>query len=212
MAGTERKGIQYALARVFSTVLQPLLMPLYGVLLILNANSYMALFLPPQTKMYIIITVLVCTLVVPALFIFLLNAIGMLEDLRMNNRKERILPLAVILLAYGLCAILIGRAPAPLALLAMAAGVVCIVIALIVTPFWKISLHMTGAGGVYALLLFLGMAESRDFTVYMMVATLLVGVLAWARLYLGRHTPAQVAAGFFGGFVASMIVIMLIRF
>ncbi len=209
MTETNSKGIPYALARLTSTILQPLVMPVYAVLIMLYANSYMALLFPPQAKMSIILTVVVCTMVVPALFILLLNAIGALEDLRMNNRRERIVPLIVVMLAYGLCAVLIMRKPgADLIFTGMLAAMACIAVALVVTPFWKISLHMTGIGGVYAILLLIGINEHSDFSTYMIIATLLVGALAWSRLYLGRHTPAQVAAGFFGGFVASSLVML----
>lgn len=211
MAEADKKGVQYALARMVSTVLQPLVMPLYALLIILNANSYMALLLPPQTKTFLIMTVVICTVVIPALFIILLNAMGALEDLKMNNRKERVVPLIVIMLAYILCAVLIlTRTTADLAFVGMMSAVACIALALVVTPFWKISLHMTGIGGVYAILLFIGMAEPGDFTIPMAVATILSGMLAWSRLYLGRHTPAQVVAGFFGGFAASSLVIVIL--
>lgn len=210
MADTDMKGIQYALARMVSTVLQPLLMPLYAMLIMLNGSSYMALLFPPQTKMFLIITVIVCTLVIPALFILLLNAIGALEDLKMNNRRERVVPLIVIMLTYGLCAVVIMlKVSTGLPFVGMIAAISCIAVALAVTPFWKISLHMTGIGGVYAILLLLGINEPADFTMPMMIATLLVGALAWSRLYLGRHTPAQVAAGFFGGFFASSLVFLV---
>ena len=210
MTDTSIKKFQYALARVVSTILQPLLMPLYAMLIMLNGSSYMALLFPPQVKMFLIITVIICTLVVPALFIFFLNAIGALEDLRMNNRKERMVPLIVIMLTYALCAFIIMRkVSVDLAFTGMMAAIACIALALIVTPFWKISLHMTGIGGVYAILLLLGIREPGDFTTPMMVATLLVGLLAWSRLYLGRHTPAQVSAGFFGGFMASILVFLV---
>lgn len=198
-------------ARVISTVLQPLLMPLYALLIILNANSYMALLVPAKVKFFLLITVTFCTMVIPALTLGLLNALGMLEDLRMTIRRERVLPLGIILVTYGLCAYIIyTRTTADLAFIAVMAAIACILLALILTPFWKISLHMIGIGGVYALLLFLGMAEPADFTGAMIVATLLVGLLAASRLYLGRHTPAQVAAGFFGGFVVSALTILFI--
>lgn len=211
MTDTVSKRIQHALARMASTILQPLLMPLYAMLIMLNGSSYMVLLFPPQVKMFLILTVIVCTLVIPALFIFFLNAMGALEDLKMNNRRERVVPLIVIMLTYALCALIIVlKVSTGLAFSGMMAAIACIAVALVVTPFWKISLHMTGIGGVYAILLFLGIHEPGDFTIPMTVATLLAGVLAWSRLYLGRHTPAQVLAGFFGGFLAASLVLFIL--
>lgn len=201
-------GLALFASRVVSIVLQPLLMPLYALLILLKGNSFMALLVPTNEKLFLVLVVAVCTLVIPALALGLLNAVGALEDLRMNKHKERIVPLIIILGTYSLCAyIIMSRTSADLIFIAMLTAISCILLALVVTPFWKISLHMTGIGGVYAILLFLGMVEVRDFTGAMMVATILVGLLAWARLYLGRHTPAQVAAGFLGGFTVASLTI-----
>ena len=198
-------------ARLISTVLQPLLMPLYALLIILNANSYMAMLVPTKIKVFLLITVIFSTLIIPALTLGLLKVLGLLEDLRMNIRKERILPLGIILISYAVCAyIMYEWSIVDLVYIAIMAAVACILFALIITPFWKVSLHMIAIGGVYALLLFLGMAEPADFTGARIPATILAGLLAASRLYLGRHTLAQVAVGFLGGFVVSAITILFI--
>lgn len=210
MTQTNKRSLTSKLASVVSTVLQPLMMPLYTLLIMFYANSFMANFLPVQAKIYLIVVVLVCTLIIPAIFLILLNAVGALESLQMNNRKERVVPLIVIFMTYSFCALLVSRSSVDLAFLSVMAALSCITFALIVTPFWKISLHMIGIGGVYAMLLFVGMAEHSDFTWAMILATLLAGALAWARLHLGRHTPMQVAAGFLGGVAAASLTILFL--
>lgn len=198
-------------ARIVSTVLQPLFMPLYALLIILNANSFIAILVPPRVKLLLVLTVVLCTMILPGITLVLLSAFGALENLRMNNRKERIVPLVIILFTYIFCAYLIlDWTGIDLIFMAIMSAVSCIVLALLVTTFWKISLHMIGIGGVYALLFVLGIAELRDFSGAMITATLLAGLLAASRLYLGRHTPMQVAAGFAGGFIVSMLTMMFI--
>jgi membrane-associated phospholipid phosphatase len=198
-------------ARVISAVFQPLLLPLYALLIIFNANSFVAVMVPLRAKLLIVSAVALFTLILPGVIIGVFNALGALEDFRMNRRRERVVPLAIILVSYVSCAYMVlAWTKIDLVFMALMAAVSCIVLALIVTSFWKISLHMTGMGGIYALLFVLGIAEPRDFTWAMALATLVAGLVAASRLYLGRHTPAQVAAGFVGGFVVSMLTLMLI--
>ena len=68
-----------------------------------------------------------------------------------------------------------------------AAHTIVIGTVLVVTLYWKISVHAAGAAGVATLVTALVGAPT--------VAFLPVLLVAWSRLYLGRHTLSQVAAG-----------------
>ncbi|MCL6521706.1 MAG: phosphatase PAP2 family protein [Firmicutes bacterium] len=71
----------------------------------------------------------------------------------------------------------------------------------LVTLRWKISLH-TGAIGATTggLAFFFAQAgQPRAALLALAVGTLLGAAVAWSRLRLGRHTPAQVVAGFLFG-------------
>ena len=84
------------------------------------------------------------------------------------------------------------------------------IFALIVTPFWKISLHMIGMGCITAMFYLLNIAGMGQMFWALVVSIICSGALASARLQLQSHNLAQIAAGFFGGFIIAMIAILFI--
>jgi membrane-associated phospholipid phosphatase len=75
--------------------------------------------------------------------------------------------------------------------------------ALVVTLWWKLSLHTAAAAGTVAVLVV-------TFGPALVLAVPMVGLVAWARVRLGDHTPAQTLAGAaLGGLVATTVFILL---
>ena len=112
-----------------------------------------------------------------------------LSDRHVAIRNQRHLPLAVSIgfVLVGLLVLKIGGAPDPLVALvaAMEAGLAT---SLLVTLFWKVSVHAAVVAGAEAILVL-------DFGPWLLVFTPIVLLVAWARVQLGHHTIAQVAAG-----------------
>ena len=92
----------------------------------------------------------------------------------------------------------------------MLAAACCEVMCLVVSRYWKISLHLTGMGAVVALFVVMNILGVGNMTVPLMVAILLSGALASARLYLGCHNGRQVLAGFCGGFVVTVLAVLFL--
>lgn len=89
------------------------------------------------------------------------------------------------------------------------AAVGCVFMGLVVSFFWKISLHMISVGGALALLFIVNISGFGTMLWVLIVGVLLTGALASSRLYLGRHTPLQVAAGFVGGFIVACAAMLI---
>ena len=112
-----------------------------------------------------------------------------LDGVFTNPRQQRtiIYLFACVLAAAGY--IVLWRLGAPVLLAAtFAAGLASIVIFLAINLYWKISLHTAFIAGAVTILVIVygGMTA---WTV------LLLFPVAWARITLGQHTPAQAAAG-----------------
>lgn len=121
------------------------------------------------------------------------------------DRGER----PVLLLTGAACvvaALTIGRAlDAPRELLALVAAMLAgATVTLLITLFWKISMHAgVAAGTLVSLVVVLGP--------WVWLAAPLVGLIGWARLALHVHTPAQVVAGtIVGGGVAAAVMLPLL--
>jgi hypothetical protein len=73
---------------------------------------------------------------------------------------------------------------------------------LIISLFWKISLHSAGIGGITGLIIILSVAYSIDMTFFLSAAILISGLIITIRLVLNTHTVLQLVAGYVLGALA----------
>ena len=114
---------------------------------------------------------------------------GRVHDFHLPDRRDRIGPFAVAIASALLAAVVLFFLGAPDSFLAPVITALAQTVALcLITLFWQISIHSATTAGLvtYAVL---------EFGPGALVLTPLVPLVVWARLYLGRHTPAQVTAG-----------------
>lgn len=120
---------------------------------------------------------------------FLLLRLRRLGQLYPDDRRVRGVLLRQGAVCYGLgLGALYGLGATPGAL---AAGTVFVAHTLAIwwiNRFWKISIHAAGVGGAICILLASVGQGAWPFV-------LCLPAIAWARLYLGAHTPWQVGAG-----------------
>ncbi len=191
------------MAQALSWALHPFLLPLYLVILLFSQTAF-ALF-APALQWYLAGSILLYGLVLPLFAILVLRYRGVLPNLRIEQRSERILPLMVGACCYMLCAVTIGRIESALFLRKfMVAAACCELMCALVTMRWKISLHLTGMGAAVALLVVMNLLAVPRMLLPLLCTIGAAGLLASARLYLGRHTPLQVAMGFVGGFAVTL--------
>ncbi|MCI0395843.1 MAG: hypothetical protein L0332_14995 [Chloroflexi bacterium] len=133
----------------------------------------------------------------PILFIVYLLRTGRITDLHMNTTQERHLPYLVSLVgsAVALGLLLLFEGPLLLRCLALFNTIVLSVLGLVNT-IWLISIH---AASIAATALIAGRVFGPSSA---LLTVPLVILVCWARLFLRRHTPAQVAAGLALGLAA----------
>ena len=92
-----------------------------------------------------------------------------------------------------------------------AGGAAAGVINMIINFKWKISAHSAAIAGIVALLIRImheGSAQP-SVMVWIIVWVALSGLLGSARIWLGRHTVAQVFAGYAVGFLSVFLLTMI---
>lgn len=197
------------LAHGISWVLHPFLLPVYMIVLLLTATTF-ALF-PANMKFYLLWVVLLYAVLIPLLALGVLRSLGRISSYRVDDRRERLLPLLVGAACYLLCAITLAKIPSVVFLRKfMVAAACCEVLCLVVSLRWKISLHLTGMGATVALLVVMNIVSVGHMLVPLSVAILGAGALASARLYLGCHNGMQVLAGFGGGFLVATLALLFL--
>jgi len=126
-------------------------------------------------------------------------------DRHVRLREQR--PLAFLV---GIASLLIGLAlmvvlGAPRELLALVAAMgVGLIVSLLVTLLWKISVHVAVVAGAVVILVLV-------FGPLLLVLAPLVALVGWARVEVADHTPAQAIAGSWLGAAVAAVVFMLLR-
>lgn len=197
------------ISNILSWVLVPLLMPVYG--LILSFGLSILDVAPMGMRIgFTLIVAGICVLV-PMALILLLKRLGLIDDLGLNGRKERLIPYIITAVCYGGTAWFMAVKGAPLWLsLFFAGGALATIINTVINFWWKISAHAAGIAGIVALLLRIekdGSPEPELFF-WLILSIALAGILGSARVWLGRHTVWQVLAGFVVGFCSVFFLTM----
>lgn len=199
---------QTRLSRVLSWLLHPFVVPLYVLGFMLLTDGFLSR-LPASIKSYLAWIVVLYAAIVPMLSIAFMRGLGLLKNFGLHSQRSRLLPLLVGAISYVLCAITLSDvAVATIIRKFVLAAACCEVLALIVTPFWKISLHLICMGGVTAVFTLLSVAGAGQHFWALVATILLSGALASARLHLGAHNPSQIAVGYFGGLVVAMLAMI----
>ena len=191
------------LSRGISALMHPFVIPTWAVLLMLYGPTVMV-NMPPRVKFFLLGIVALNTLLLPAFSIGVLRWFRVIPDCSLQDQKTRMLPMGIVAVCYlmsnMLFAFLITRF--------LIAALCCVAFAFFVNLYWKISLHMTAAGGLLGMLAVVCYAGLANLQQALVGCLLLAGLLGSARLRLGSHNLAQVAAGAGGGAVISVVVIL----
>ncbi len=172
-----------ALARLVSQIASPPCLGIVAVLLV-AAHSAGSPDLWWWTVVY-----LALVLGPPLAYLAALYARGHVSDLDLSTREERLRPYLVAVAALALAAALLYTGGAPPLLTTLAAALALeFALLFAITLAWKISAHAAAAATLAALAVALASPLAPLWI-------LLVPLVCWARVHLGRHTITQTIAG-----------------
>lgn len=151
------------------------------------------------------LVVALCSSILPMVFIVHGARQGRWDGHHLRDRERRLVPLLVCLAltGLGLAVLLVGGAPADV-LAFDSAMLVTLTVCVVVTQWWKISLHSAVAGGAVATMVLL-------YGPLSLVGVPVLAVVAWSRVEMSDHTVAQVVAGALTGPLVGGVVFVLVR-
>lgn len=197
-------------AKIISSIFHPLLMPVIGILIIFNTDSYINYAIPFELKKAVILLVSVSTFVTPLLITLLLLQRKVIKSLEMETTKERIIPYAFTIIFYVFTLFMLKRAPLhPIIFYFIIAATLSVILAFIINIKWKISAHMIGLGGLVGALIAISFSMEVYVTQYIILALIISGVVGSSRLILNAHNQAQLYVGFLLGIFCQLLVIYL---
>ncbi len=186
----------YKISRILSIIFSPLIVPTYALALVMF-TSFMAVL--PHGVLWVIVAVIaLTTAALPLGALLVLRRLGMITDLDVSDRSQRLLPILIILICYASSWLFLSNLQTPPPVLRMWTGaIVATLLILLISPAWKISAHCAAMGAMACMI---GLEMSRMLTVcnlfpIFVVSLLLTGAVASARVWLGCHTVMQTIAG-----------------
>lgn len=196
------------LSHLLSWIFLPLFMPLFGLLiamyvpsspqsLVENDSLYLMI---DQNKWVVLFMFFVFSTVAPGLSFVILRALNVITTIDMESKRERLIPmlimLAYCLLLYFLFIVKAHNNILPKYVYALPlAGVFVTASFTLINRWIKISLHAGGAG-ILSGFIFAYSIEQVEFQFWTILFVILAsGLTIMARLFLRKHTPTEVYAG-----------------
>ncbi|MFN5692019.1 MAG: hypothetical protein ACK46Z_05920, partial [Bacteroidota bacterium] len=146
------------------------------------------------------------TAFVPAFAIFLLWRLQFINSILLLTRKERIVPFIIVMFFYWWQYYLsrhFDNQPSVLRFFYL--GIfLSTVVGLILNSYLKISLHGIAAGGAVAAVILFSWYYGLPLWIYILVTTLLAGLVASARLLISDHSSREVYIGLLTGILCQL--------
>jgi len=197
------------LYQIVSAVLHPLLIPLFGTILLFQVGIFSEL--PLNYRLYIEGLVFLNMGLVPGLGIWLLKKSGHVSDYDVSIRSERLFPYLISLISYLTACYVLFRYQMPWWVLKLFFGsILATILAFLITLKWKISAHTMSYGALVAASFLVCLTQSINPIVYFILLILLGGLQASSRLFLNAHSLSQVIGGFILGFFSVCCTFFLI--
>lgn len=202
----EGKGALSRGIRVVSIVLHPLLMPVFGILILFYSGTYLS-FIPEAAKRMITLIVAGGMFIIPLSLLPFFMYRKMISSVELTKRNERFVPLLVTAILYYFTFILLKNLGVSHLILSMLlSALISIVLLMIIGRKFNISLHAAGIAGLSGFLLALSLRYGLSSPVVLYGSFLLTGLVGSVRLKQGAHRPPEIYTGYLVGFVCSFAI------
>jgi len=194
------------LSKFISFAFHPILMPTYAILLLFTFSPLFSEFMSIKQKTQIIKLAVVFTFLLPIFSVIILKKFKIVSSFYMENQKERRWPLLFALGWFYLLLRLLETLHAHYIIVTLMLGAMLILlISVIISYFWKISLHMLGIGGVLGA--FLAIHILFGGNIFLIITLLFcAGFIGFARVNENAHSLKQVYLGFAVGVGAEFLI------
>jgi cation transport ATPase len=203
------------LARFISVIFHPLLIPTYLFLLFAFAFPAGLDPIPPDSQNVFIILIFIVTFALPALNVAILKTFGSIRSYQMTTRQERVFPFILIAVIYvAITWLFYWKSRIGLNDNFMRIMIIMdllVILATLITFFYKISIHSMAVWGVVGILIPLNkMTEVNALFFPALAVVVLAGFVMSSRLVLQVHSLKEVMWGAIAGLAGSVAGMMLL--
>ncbi len=198
------KKITHILAWTISIIMHPIIYGLLGSFVLIFSLPYYASFNVSYSIDYLTFVGLL-TYIMPLVAIPVYYSIIKISKQNVSSNHQRIFLLLSTTIIYAMSYRILHKIQVyQLVSYYILLCTVLLFISLVITYFWKISLHMIGIGGFTGILLILSYAQHPVPLSILPYSFLAAGSIAAARLYLNAHSSLQIYVGYITGLITSI--------
>ena len=184
-------------AMAMSIIFQPIFVPIYSLIILFNADTYITYVVQSEVKKFIYLITLLNTVILPIGVFYYFYRAKLIDSFHMHTAKERSLPFLTTIVFHLSTFYLFTKAPMPSLFPNLVLGAAfSVATAFVINLKWKVSIHMLGMGGIVGTIIGLILRYQVDAIQLVMALVILSGVVGYSRLRLDAHTPLQVYVGF----------------
>jgi hypothetical protein len=198
------------MAKIISIIFHPLLMSVYGILIIFSAPTPIG-YLPVTVKKLLLLITLINNVLLPLSLIPYFRYRNIITSWAVEARKERMLPLLTTSFFYSVTAFISFKFNIPPFIKSFIFSATFLAICVtIISLWWKISIHSVGAGALTALVIVLSVKMYTPLTWFLLGVILVSGLVLSSRLWLNLHSPKEVWFGLLLGFLGSALFLLFL--
>lgn len=201
------------LANFFSYLGHPIFMPLLACMIIgyYAKEAGIISYSYPLSSIYLFLAV--NTIMLPLISVVIMKRYGMISDLNIDDRKERVLPYMLFTAYLMMTLFLLKRLNFDAVFGPPFVGVIVAMLILLVLNYWtKVSAHSIGISGVIGTYLGIGAVyQEFSYKIFILLITLAVAITT-SRIILGKHTPLQIFLGMIIGVLSCYLSFKYVPF
>ncbi|MCO5232134.1 MAG: hypothetical protein LC105_01820 [Chitinophagales bacterium] len=202
--------------KFIAIVFHPLLMPTYGTLLFLWAFPSITPSTPVEdgdivrTPQHVLMSIIINTFLMPLIAILMMKALGFIKSFEMEDKKDRIIPFIATMTFYIWAFLAVKdyfHFMPNIYIIFILGTVISLMLSFFINLFFKLSIHMVGAGGMLVATMLMMMNAEKSLAGIFLLIIILNGLIATARLYLKAHTIKELYIGFLVGIGGQMVAV-----
>ncbi len=191
-------------------MLHPLLMStyLFAILVFVAPYNILPIGFNITGSVVLVSLIFITTFIIPVLSLFILKMSGSISSISLDKREERMIPMVYTIIMYAVTTYLFSTKIELGEMISVFLGISTLLISItvVITLFWKISLHGMGVGGLVGFMVALNQETVIPYFEFILPLLFFISALVLsARLKLNAHSPNQVYAGFVLGICVSFV-------
>jgi membrane-associated phospholipid phosphatase len=201
------------IAQTLSIVMHPLIIPTVIYYLMASFRPDMISPFNQQNSGYLILFIFLSTFLLPLIMLLILYYLKVTSSLMLDTKQDRFKSMFAVSIIYVITVYMLYNhfSMNKDAVIILGCISTTMAIALLITVFWKISLHSTGIAGFTIFCGTIALTNNDIVTFQIFIEAIIIsGFLLSSRLYLNKHNMEQVVAGYGLGVISGIFAAFLI--